>query len=194
MFRVSLRGMLILVAFFAIAIVSLVYANDFWVSVVTGILMVAFLGALIVAFVDRGFSQAFAIGFVLAILTYGIALFSERSTRGGNVVSNDRLPATRTLNWLYRRVERGGYVDASGKPLPNYNPANDPRAFPGGGGFVGAGGFNPVYYRQLPDDAKFRAVGHCWWALLLGYGGGMFAMYVHRRRMRNEEKLPADIS
>jgi hypothetical protein len=205
MFRMSLRGMLILVALFAIGIVSLVYANDFWVSVVTGIVIVALIAALIVAFVDRGFSQAFAVGFVLVGFVYALAVLSGYSSlASGNITSDmrnleftygGRLPTTYSLRFLHQTVIHRTYTDLSGNPLPNYDPAKDSKtaSVGGGGGGFSRGGF-PARTHESPTREDFMPIGHCWWALLLGYVGGIFAMYVHRRRMRDEEKLPADVS
>jgi predicted PurR-regulated permease PerM len=207
MFRMSLRGMLLLVALFAMAVVSLVYANDFWVSVITGILMVAFIAALIVAFVDRGFPQAFAIGFVLAVFAYAFALLSGFSSlSSGNVASNvrnveftheGRLPTTRSLRFLHQAVTRHTYTDSWGKPLPNFDPAKASKTAAmggGGGGFFPGLGSNRYIIHESPSRETFMPIGHSWWALLIGSLGGAFAVYVYRRRLRNEEKLPGDVS
>jgi hypothetical protein len=201
MFRMSLRGMLILVALFAIAITSLVYANDFWVSIVTGIVMLIFTAALIVAFVDRGFRQAFAIGFVLTVCAYAVLVLSGINSPGvGNSQLRNaeldpwegRLPTTRVLRVIHGVVERGGYFDpATGMPVPNYKPNTTSG---GMGGFGGGGMFGGPTYREIPPREKFMPIGHCWWTLLLGSIGGLFAMHLYRRRMHNEEKLPADVS
>jgi hypothetical protein len=39
---------------------------------------------------------------------------------------------------------------------------------------------------QIPDHEHFMALGHCLWALLLGYAGGHFARWVYLRRRREQ--------
>jgi hypothetical protein len=197
----SLRAMLVLVAFVAVALASLAYANDVWVSIVSGILVIVVTAALIIAIVDRGFRQAFAIGFVLASLVYALALATGITTgqfgdaHFKNIEMDQwegRLPTTGALRLLHSGLSRSGYFDANGKRLPNFNPQIAAGWAGGGGGM--APGFAGPSYVEIPPREKFMPIGHCWWAMLLGYAGGLFALYVHRRRLRSEEKLPADIS
>jgi hypothetical protein len=104
------------------------------------------------------------------------------------------------LRYLHVAVDRSGYYDpASGKSLPGYDPATDPKksiVVSGGGGFGGAftssgmvGGITgytspTVIFRQLPPQESFTLIGHAWWALLLGFAGGQFALWVYTRRTR----------
>lgn len=39
-----------------------------------------------------------------------------------------------------------------------------------------------VYQSSVPLLENFLPIGHCWWALLLGYIGGLFTTYVFQRR------------
>ncbi|MEX0586773.1 MAG: hypothetical protein WD176_09020, partial [Pirellulales bacterium] len=64
-----------------------------------------------------------------------------------------------------------------GKEVPNYTG--------GGGGLTSS-----VGYSEFPPREKFMPIGHCWWSLLLGYLGGLFAVYVHQRRMREQGNVP----
>jgi hypothetical protein len=200
LFRLSLREMLALVALVALAIASLKYANDVWVAIVAAVVMIALFSALIVAVMDRGPRQAFAMGAALTMVAYGMVLSTGHRTREGysrNIEFDQwegRLPTTRLLRYVYKVVDNGYYFDQrTGKVIPNYDP-NTPR--PNDPGFIGGGfAFGPVASRmEIPPREKFMPVGHCWWALILGYAGGQFARFVYWRRLRDEQKLPAETS
>lgn len=201
MFRMSLRELLIGVALLAVAIVSLKYASDTWLAIVAAITMLIFFVELIVAVVDRGPRQAFAIGCALTITAYALVLNTGQRTSGssGSISSQNveldhmrgRIPTTRLLRYVHAAVEDGTYVNVfTGKELPNRDPAKDPNR--GSGGFGGLG--TAVSYREIPPREIFMPVGHCWWALILGYAGGHFANNVYGRRLRDEQKLPVDTS
>jgi len=203
MFRLSLRELLSFVALVALGITSLRYASDAWLALVAGVTMIALFVALIVAVVDRGPRQAFAIGFALTAIAYGAVLMTGQTTRGnsGNVTSinvefntwEGRLPTTRLLRYVHTAVEHGGYYDfKTGVEVPDYDPAKDPRPRMGGGGFGGAGGFSTISYREVPPSGVFMPIGHCWWVLLLAYAGGLLARYVYWRRVREQKPLAAE--
>jgi hypothetical protein len=199
MLRVSLREAFIFVALVALATASLKYANDTWISIVAAIMMLSFFVALIIAVVDRGPRQAFAIGFVLVAAAYGYLVVSATHSESNRVIefygSSGRLPTTRLLNLIYQSVNTSDYYDnATGQPLPGFDPATESDRLrlsiqmPGGGMVPG------VSFRQIPEMDSFMRVGHCWWALILGCAGGYFAQVVYRRRLRDEQKLPAETS
>lgn len=268
MFRISLREMLVLVAMIALAIASLKYADSMWLGIIAGVTMAVLFGALIVAGVDRGRRQAFAIGLALTIIAYGAVLLTGYSVPAASGNSKNvefdqwegRLPTTRLLRPLYAAVKRSDWETvprtlkigtSSGMvaslqqalnertlPSPNIEvdgdfgsetlravksfqtqagleatgvvesetwkslgPLLDARtgeAFPidvpdaatanSGGVAFGGGGL----FRESPPRRIFMTIGHCWWALILGYVGGHFAQLVYRGRLRDEEKLPAD--
>ena len=77
MFRVSLRHLFVLVTFIALAIVSLKYASPIWEATVLGLALIVFFVALIVALVDRGPRQAFAIGMAAVMFGYAGLKFAE---------------------------------------------------------------------------------------------------------------------
>jgi hypothetical protein len=179
--RISLRELLLLVTLVALAIASLKYASELWLAIVAGLAMIAFFVTGIVAVVDRGPRQAFAIGFALTMIAYGLMLTSGQNTQGprGNVSSKNiefhpwkgRLPTTRLLRYAHMVV-------------------NEPQQETwGGGGF-------PMRTTMVehPRREVFMPVGHCWWALLLGYLGGRFALFVYVRRMRESTQLAAESS
>ena len=69
---ISLRTMFGIVAIVATAILTLKNASGLWLSVVMGITATVTLAGLIVAAVDRGATQAFALGATIVILGYGL--------------------------------------------------------------------------------------------------------------------------
>ncbi|HEX2475888.1 MAG TPA: hypothetical protein VHK01_14145, partial [Lacipirellulaceae bacterium] len=70
MLRISLRQLLFLVATVAVAIVSLCYANAGWEAAVYCLTLVVFFAMVIVAFIDRGSRQAFAVGMAIVMAGY----------------------------------------------------------------------------------------------------------------------------
>src|SRR2546423_8694566 len=108
MFRLSLREMLVVVALVALGIVSLKYANDFWLFLVLAITFGAIVGSVIVALVDRGRRQAFAIGFTVTAVGYACVLLNSSNSL---IKSNpefsfgfEQFPTTRLLRCLYTAI------------------------------------------------------------------------------------------
>jgi hypothetical protein len=195
MFRLSLRELMVIVACVALAIVSLKYASDGWLAVIAGVTMAALFVAIIVAAVDRGPRQAFAIGFALTMSVYWMIVLNGATSTSGFPSRNlefdqwaGKLPTTRLLRYVHRVLEHGGYYDSStGKEISDYDPAKDLNRTTGGGGFAGAsGGGGRVSYRERPPREFFMPIGHCWWGLLLAYCGGHFARYVYGRRVMEQ--------
>lgn len=201
MFRISLREVLIVVALANVAIASLKYANEFWLLLVAAVTMIVLFVVLIVAAVDRGSAQAFAIGFALTMISYGFVLMTGQRTTGsgGSVYSKNiemdqwegHLPTTRILRYIHNGVGRGEWTDMNGKVIPGYNP-NKP-VIPNASG----GGFFPgvsAHHREIPPREIFMPIGHCWWALALGYAGGHFARFVYLRRLKKQNPSAAQSS
>jgi hypothetical protein len=196
-FRLSLREMLVLVALAALAIASLNFANETFLAIVAAVAMLGPIAALIIAVVDRGPRQAFAISVALTMVAYGLILITGQRTSGnsGNVHSRNvefdhwegRLPTTRLLRYVHMAVQRSEwYHSNTGVLIPNYDPNNPVIPKMGGGGFFPRGG---ALYREIPPREIFMPIGHCWWALMLGYAGGLFAGFVYRRRVsKSDEK------
>jgi hypothetical protein len=186
MFQLSLRSLLVAVAFVALTIVSLRFASEAWWTLVLTIAAIALCAAMILAIVDRGERQAFAIGFVVAMLGYGLVLQSipKESTFGsqGHQEFNPdvgRLPTTLLLRPIYHLIADIKLIDFStGKPVAN--------AAAQVGGGLGGGGMGSANYSmsESPPREVFMKIGHAWWAILLGVCGGLFARWVYRRRTR----------
>jgi hypothetical protein len=188
--------MLMLVALVALVIASLKYADDVWLAIVAAVAMLALIAALIIAVVDRGPRQAFATGVALTMIAYGLILITGQRTSGnsGNVYSRNiefdqwagRLPTTRLLRYVHTAVQRSEWIDSNTlKVIPNYDPNNPVIPKMGGGGFFPGGG---AQHREIPPREIFMPIGHCWWALILGYCGGQFGRFVYARRMREGER------
>jgi hypothetical protein len=176
LFLLSLRELLLLIAIIALAIASMKYASPAWRTCVYTITMAVFMWAAVIAVIDRGPRQAFAIGMVLLMVIYGMVVTNGVAGRPEGTREMDprsgRLPTTRAVNYLFPPTETVEWVDVrTGNVVPNYNPANSPSS-----GMVGR------RISQTPDAATLMAVAHCWWALLLGYIGGRFARVVYLRR------------
>lgn len=199
-FRLSLREMLLLVALAALAIASLKYADEAWLAIVAAVTMLALIASLIIAAVDRGPAQAFAIGVALTMIAYGLILTTGQSTSGsgGSVRSRNiefdqfagRLPTTRLLRYVHAAVQRSEWVDPfTQKVIPNYDPKNP--VIPGAGAVAGRGAAGrAASLREIPPRGIFMPIGHCWWALLLGYAGGLFARFVYHRRPGKDLAFP----
>lgn len=176
LFRVSLRELLVLCALSAVAIVSLLYANERWQGAIVMGTVIVTLVAGIVAVVDRGARQAFAIGFAMSVVLYGVVLANTpRANDGPSLELNPytgTLPTSRLLLPLFENVAVTRWIDfRTGQEILDY----DPQA---------AGQSNQfASLDQRPEQAVFMRIGHCWWALLLGYLGGWFARFVYLRRL-----------
>jgi predicted PurR-regulated permease PerM len=194
-FRISLRGMLVIVAAIALAIASLKYSNATWRTIMIGVMMTVIFSSLVVAAVDRGFSQAFAIGFTLVALSYGFVVLNSSVTILNNNLNPElsfgfnRLPTTQLLRHLYNGLESGYWRDRqTGQRLPEFDPRKQPQRVK----VVGGQAVPIDEFVEVPSQEHFIAIGHMWWSLLLGCIGGFFATLVYRRRVRNEEKLPVE--
>ena len=176
--RLSLREMFMLVALVAVAIVSLSYANEIWHIVVALLALLVFIGAMISAVIDRGSRQAFAIGMLLAMMTYGV-VFSVGLFRynlvSGPLRGGGSLPTTRLLVHMYAGLQETRWFDpTTGEEVRGFDPAQQTMA-------------RPLRNEQVPSERTFMAVGHAWWALFIGYLGGRFARFVYARRSTQEE-------
>lgn len=176
LFRMSLRGLLLLIAMVAVAIASMKYASTTWRTCVYTITMAIFMWATVVAVIDRGPRQAFALGMVLLMVIYGMLFINGPHISEGNLeldLQYGRLPTSRVVKYLFPPTETIEWRDArTGQTLPNYDPAKPP---PGTRAFRRTS--------RTPDPPTLMAISHCWWALLLGYIGGRFARVLYLRRI-----------
>jgi hypothetical protein len=177
LFRLSLRELLLLIAMVALACASMKYASPAWRTCVYTITMAIFMWAAVVAVIDRGPRQAFAIGMAILMVIYGVLIVNGTSGRsqGGNREMNPasgRLPTSRIVEYLFPITESVQWIDReTDQVLPSYDLTNPPPGI-------------RVYARtkRTPDPTTLMAIAHCWWAILLGYIGGRFARVVYLRR------------
>ena len=119
-FRISLREFLLLVTTFTIACAALKYANGYWLAVVSLATLLAFIAATVVAVVDRGPRQTFAVGFLVAVAIYAGLIHSRKPEGAPNnfVATNPEfdpyrgvLPTTLLLRPLFEAVVVNWYFD-----------------------------------------------------------------------------------
>jgi hypothetical protein len=185
MFRFTIRELGLLTAFLAVGCAGLKYANAWWWSALALGTFVLLLAAIITALVGRGPWRAAAIGFSVAVLAYAILLRSVPIQANTNTSPeldpyNGTLPTSRLLLPVFKSMVRTKWIDgATGQEVRDYRPPTV-TGF-GGGGFGGFGGNPSVYLQGTPQPENFMKVGHLLWALVFGYCGGRFAVWVHQR-------------
>lgn len=79
-FRVSLRELLLIVAFLAVGCAALKYASPTWITVVSACGLLCFMVAVVVALAERGRRQVLALGFASRMTIYGQSCFGLRRT------------------------------------------------------------------------------------------------------------------
>jgi hypothetical protein len=184
---ISLRELLTLFAAFAIGFTALTYANPWWMAAVTGVTLLAFISAIIVALVDRGPRQAFAIGFAASIACYLPLFLLGRETDP----FTGKLPTSQLLQPMFLAVRDQSYINARTREVVKETEIPQGAMVEGQGGFPTYGqtsGSQPYFTRgdSIPSLVHFMPIGHCLWALLIGYVGGKFATWVYVRRRREE--------
>lgn len=176
--RFSLRELLFVLGFVALACVSLKYVGVVWVLLLSSLVLLILIGAAILTVVDRGRSQAGAIGIALTLSIYGGLLWigpMYRNERENSELDpfSGKLPTSRLLGMAFQSVMREAWFDKHGDEV------EAPAQLPALG--------NPMRYpmrRMVPDRNEFMIVGHLLTALLLGYVGMRFASFAYDRRTR----------
>jgi hypothetical protein len=193
LFRLSLRELFVLVALVALATVSLKYASEQWLALIAAITMVVCFAALIVAVVDRGSRQAFAIGFSLVAVGYTALLIGSLQKDAEYNFSSGRMPTTLLLRNMYFSLRTPKWTDPNTlEPMSN-DEALAQRSLLGansggrrGSSLLGANPGGPrgngPYLVNYPKESAFMPLGQCWWTLALAYVGGRFARHVYVRR------------
>jgi hypothetical protein len=196
MFRISLRQLLILVAAVALAMVSLKYASPAWQVVLGLSVMLVLFAAVIVAIVDRGPRQAFALGMAVIILGYGLLVANGRQQSNQTTTnvelraSSGHLPTTALLRYLFSSISQVEFKDSTGKVISENEAQTTVSAWQAAmQSGRGAPQMPPLFSEQHPAEEIFTPIGHFWWALLFGYLGGQFARFTYARRIREQPDL-----
>jgi hypothetical protein len=188
--RFSLRELLALVSAAIIALVGLRYANPWWTAAAIGCVLFAFVGAVIVAALDRASRRASAFGFAVATGVYVMLLMSMPGQVGrtaGTALLNPELdpfdgllPTSQLLRVHFESVSRHFAVHPqTGSLTPYKSGALNVRQL---------SRQNLSYVKEVPERTSFMLVGHCLWALLFGYIAAKFALWVYARRMHTQHE------
>lgn len=172
--QITLRELMLVVLFAGIGLSGLL-VGGLMASMLVGGVMILTVGFAIVAFVGRDQLRALAIGFLIPVLAYGAMVLSigpiELDPYEGH------LPTTQLLLPAYQRIVKTEYFNlATGAPAPGYDPATAPKF--GGSGFGGPA----MGARETPDRKTFMSLAHILIAMLLGYCGAKFAVWLHRQQ------------
>ncbi|MFN3152028.1 hypothetical protein [Bremerella sp.] len=173
-----------------------------------------FLFALIaISRVGRGPWRAFATGFCCFTIGYLAAFFLVENNNYSIFPNIHQLPTTIAMHQLQPYVTHTIYLK-DGKPIPaSLNPTVDiygnvadsngnnlGSTLMGGGGGYGGGGFmggsgpntviTAIEVKSTPNYQTYFTLGHIFWALLLGYVGGKFAVGFQRFQENQETSQP----
>ncbi|MEX2142595.1 MAG: hypothetical protein WD894_25300 [Pirellulales bacterium] len=169
----SLRSLFVGVAFLAVFAVSLIFANDAWLSVsmtvIYLVLVVAILGAIHCGPPWRTFWN----GFAIAGWAYFIILTGDVLTFVGQP---QNLVTTMALDAVHAQVARY-------ETLPPDHSPGDPATFR----IIGThNDGSPIYAVPVPSRSQFRQVGHNFFAVIAGVLGGFISLcFSDKRRTRS---------
>ncbi|UUO07036.1 hypothetical protein M4951_01690 [Blastopirellula sp. J2-11] len=169
----SLRELMVVALIAGLGLATL-NAGGWLASGMIFLAMVLLMGLAIVALVGNGIERAYAIGFVIPAICYGVLVWS-----GGNRELDpyeSQLPASHLLQPLFQAMAKTTWVDIfSGKEIPK---PKAPTA--SSGGFLGVGVSQGVPKESINRET-FMKTGHLLFALAMGYAGAKFAVAVDRR-------------
>ncbi|MBI3462306.1 MAG: hypothetical protein HY000_04490 [Planctomycetes bacterium] len=178
-FRFTLRRLLAVVGFAAVAFAALAGASELWVNAVFTITVAAWAVALVAAFVQRGAPQGFAISFAVCGVAYIllIALPVTWFRHGGLLGRSPALLTDKVVYELALRMPRtkARVVQVPGAGglggIPGVRPAR-----PGGSSSLGLqpGDFDYAH--------SFIQISHLILSLLFALAGGAFARWLYGRR------------
>src|SRR5262245_30643255 len=155
--------MLTLVAAIALAIVSLRYASLLWQGLIGILATLVIMVLLMAAIFDRGPRQAFAIGFCIVALGYGLLLLEFGGYSGQESIFDSQWPTTLVLVEARQLFDHTVYVDAvTGAPVPA--DAKVEMAADGSNRVQG----RPISLVEQPTPERFVTTGQFWCAMLFG--------------------------
>jgi hypothetical protein len=176
MFRMSLRELLGLVGLATLMVASLRYASYGWNTLVSAIVVIVFYIAGVFGIAKRGPQQAFALGMIFHMGCYAALLVSP-------IIEQWRYPSTtQLLRYLHSSIVDVRFLDRDTGQEISKERANEIAIQ------------NRVRISVDPSDDDFMQIGHCWFALLLGYVGGRLVQYMYVRHRSEHELLAAESS
>ncbi len=171
--QVTLRELMLGVLFIGLGCAGLL-TGGVMASIFLGGAFIVTIGFAIVALVGRDELRATAIGFLVPVIAYAasiIAVGSPELDPYGN------LPTTKLIRPAFELIVRQEWINpTTGQPMPAYDPTTAPMG-PSGPTFNGL----PVHIRETPDRTAFMSVAHALLAMLFGYAGSKFAVFVYRK-------------
>ena len=144
-------------------------------SIVVGISIIVTTGFAIVAFVGRDQLRSFAIGFLIPVIGYAATVLaigaSELHPYQG------RLPTTKLFGRVFRLVVKQQYVNLeTGETVTDYDPTA-----------VQLGTGPTIVPSETPERTTFMSLAHVLTALMFGYVGAKFAVWIYRRQLPGAE-------
>ncbi|MGI9456819.1 MAG: hypothetical protein ACR2NU_09665 [Aeoliella sp.] len=203
--RVSLREFLGIVTFVAVACAAMRYASPLWDSILSIVVILIGTATTIIACVERGKQQAFTIGFAACLIGYSVAWSLEEPPKmvyepisgNENYIRTGKSPLTKFLSEGWMALRAPYYVTTkTNQAMERYDgPITDVALVR-----MGRANIPPpknlsnwpksagtVYHLTIrPRLDTFTAIGHALFALLFGYLGGKFAVFVYHRRLSRE--------
>ncbi len=170
MFRISLRGLLLLPAVLAFACGALTWASRGWLGATLILVTLAFIGTTIIAIFDRGPRQAFAIGYVVSF----VLLLVAHVVVWPKLVTKYQAPSPlfQFSMWAFQQTHAGIeiWMNESGEPNTAIYP---PRR-------AQAGGIDPIVGQASSFTFIFPPLIIAAISVLVG----RFAAFVYHRRRR----------
>jgi hypothetical protein len=188
-FRISIAGMMLLVAVVALGVMGLREGTELWASATFTLTVVILLGAILSAVHGHGSRRAFWGGFVLFGWIYLLWIFRPGAYTNQELDVPPLLPSV-----LLDVVDEHIHPAPQYIPDPNYR-GGTPAMMPMAPSFmvtVGTPPGTPMIIKPgtVPwagDITNYQQVGHCLAALLFGLLGGAWSGYAHARHGRVDE-------
>lgn len=174
-FRISIAGLMLLVAVVALGVMGLKEGTELWASATFTLTVVILLGAILNAVHGHGSRRAFWGGFVLFGWIYLLWIFRPWSQQNQEPDVPPMLTSV-LLDLVHERIHpEPVYIPDPNIPAPGIHMIIKPGTVPWTG-----------------DITNYRQVGHCLAALLFGVLGGAWSGYAHARRgaERASERVP----
>jgi len=168
----TIRELMLIVLSVAVAIAGL-RSGGILASLVIGVSAITTVCIAIVAFVGHRRARVSSIGFLIPVLAYAMVV----NVAGDSEIqlSKGVLPTTQLLWPAYKAIVRVNYSDQfTGQFLPD----DDIRIVQRNSQTIG--GMGGVMVHEMPVRESFASLAHLLFAMLFGYVGSKFALWVNR--------------